>query len=78
MEDQADEEDDEEVMGVPEDLKVGPTDHLHGRGDDKDEGQCNGHTCQSSDGGEHGDGRVLQPQTKALSQMRLSTNTLWQ
>lgn len=76
MEDQADEEDDEEVMGVPEDLKVGPTDHLHGRGDDKDKGQCNGHTSQSSDGGEHGDGWVLQPQTKAPSQTRLGTETL--
>lgn len=53
-------------MGVPEDLKVGSTDHFHGRGDDEDEGQSNSHARQPSNGGEHGDGRVLQSQTKAL------------
>lgn len=66
-------------MGVPEDLKVGPSDHLHGRGDDEDEGQSNSHARQSSDGGEHGDGRVLQPEDqslKAVTQTRLSTDTL--
>lgn len=75
MENQADEEDDEEVMGVPEDLKVGPADHLHGRGDDEDEGQRDGHARQSSNGGEHGDRRVLQSQTRPPSLTRLGTNT---
>ena len=59
VEDQADEEDHEEVVGVPEDLEVGPADHLHGRGDDEDEGQRDGHARQPRDGGEHHDGRVL-------------------
>lgn len=35
---QADEEDDEEVMRVPEHLKVWPADDLRGWSDDEDEG----------------------------------------
>lgn len=73
VEDQADEEDDEEVMGVPEDLKVGSADYLHGRGNDEDEGQCDGHARQSSDGSEHGNCRVLQSQTRPPSLTRLGT-----
>lgn len=38
VEDQSNEEDDKEMVGVPEHLKVGPADDLHGRSDDEDEG----------------------------------------
>lgn len=38
VEDQSNEEDDKEMVGVPEHLKVGPADDLHGRRDDEDEG----------------------------------------
>lgn len=59
MEHEADEEDDEEVVCVPEDLEVGAADDLHGGGDDEDEGQRDGHARQPRDGGEHHDGRAL-------------------
>lgn len=59
MEHQADEEDDKEMVGVPEHLEVRPTDHLHGRRDDEDEGERDRHACQPGDGGEHDDGGVL-------------------
>lgn len=60
MEHQADKEDDEKMMRVPEHLKVGPANDLHGRGDDEDESQGDGHARQPGDGGEHDDGGVLQ------------------
>lgn len=66
MEHQSDEEDDKEVVGVPEHLEVRPSDDLHGWSDDEDEGQRDGHARQSGDGGEHDDGRVLHQNT-ALS-----------
>ena len=59
MEHQANEEDDEEVVGVPEHLKVGPPYDLHGWGDDEDEGQGDSHARQTSDCGEHHNSRVL-------------------
>ena len=59
MQNQANEEDDEEVVGVPEHLKVWPPDDLHGWGDDEDEGQGDSHTRQTSDCGEHHNSRVL-------------------
>lgn len=34
---ESNEEDDEEMVDVPEHFKVGPADDLHGRGDDEDE-----------------------------------------
>lgn len=63
MEHQADEEDDEQMMGVPEHLKVRPADDLHGRSDDEDEGQRDGHARQPGDGGEHDNGRALHQST---------------
>lgn len=65
MEHQADEEDDEEVVDVPEHLEVRPADHLHGRGDDEDESQRDHHPRQPGYGGEHDDGRVLNPKQTA-------------
>lgn len=51
MNDETGEEDDEEVVCVPEDLEVVAPDDLHGGRDDEDE-------CQSDDdAGEAGDGR---------------------
>jgi len=52
MKDEAGEEDDEEVMGVPEHFKVAASDDLHGGGDDEDECQSDDDTCEASDGGE--------------------------
>lgn len=43
VEDESDEEDDEEVMGVPENLEVWPADDLHGWCNDEDEGQGDDH-----------------------------------
>lgn len=63
VEHQADEEDDEEMVCVPEHLEVGPADDLHGGGDDEDERQRDSHARQPGDGGEHYDGRVLQQST---------------
>ena len=59
VEHQADEEDDEQVVRVPEHLEVRPPDHLRGRGDDEDEGERDDHARQPGDGGEHDHGRVL-------------------
>lgn len=52
VEDKSGEEDDEEVVGVPEDFEVAASDHLHGGGDDEDEGQGDDHPCEACDGGE--------------------------
>lgn len=52
MEDEAGEENDEEVVGVPEDLEIAASDHLHGRGDDEDEGQGDDDAREAGDGGE--------------------------
>lgn len=52
MEDEAGEENDEEVVGVPEDLEVAAPDDLHGRRDDEDEGQGDDDARQAGDGGE--------------------------
>ena len=65
MDDQADEEDDEEVVCVPEDLEVGPADDLHGRGDDEDEAERDDDAGNSRQAG-HGEVggvllRVLRP-----------------
>lgn len=59
MKDQPNEEDDEQMVDVPEHLEVGPADDLHGRRDHEDEGQRDGHARQTGDSGEHDDGRVL-------------------
>lgn len=59
MEDEAGEEDDEEVVGVPEDLKIAASDHLHGGGDDEDEGQGDDDAREARDGGEDEVGRDL-------------------
>ena len=52
MEDETSEENDEEVVGVPEDLEVTASDDLHGGGDDEDEGQSDDDACEAGDGGE--------------------------
>lgn len=52
VENQSGEEDDEEVVGVPEDFKVTASDHLHRRGDDEDEGEGDDHPREACDGGE--------------------------
>ena len=52
VKDQAGEENDEEVVGVPEDLEIAASDDLHGRGDDEDEGQGDDDARQAGDGGE--------------------------
>lgn len=52
MEDKPSEEDDEEVVGVPKDFKVAAPDHLHGGGDDEDEGQGDDHPREARNGGE--------------------------
>lgn len=52
MEDETGEENDEEVMRVPEDFKIAASDDLHGGGDDQNEGQSDDDTCQAGDGGE--------------------------
>lgn len=63
MEHESNEEDDEQMVGVPEHLEVRPADHLHGRRDDEDEGQRDGDARQPGDGGEHDDGRILHQNT---------------
>lgn len=60
VEHQADEEDYEEMVGVPEDLKVRPTDHLHGGTDHEDESQRDHDACQPCNGGERDEGGALQ------------------
>lgn len=52
MEDEAGEENDEEVVGVPEDLEIAASDDLHGRRDDEDEGQGDDDAREAGDGGE--------------------------
>lgn len=52
VKDKTSEEDDEEMVGVPEDFKVAASDDLHGGGDDEDEGQSDDDSCETSDGGE--------------------------
>lgn len=52
VKDETGEEDDEEVVRVPEDLKVAAPDDLHGGSDDEDEGQSDDDTGEASDGGE--------------------------
>lgn len=52
MKDEAREEDDEEVMGVPEDFEVAASDDLHGGRDDEDEGQSDDDSREAGDGGE--------------------------
>lgn len=51
--DEAGEEDDEEVVGVPKDLKVAAADDLHGRRDNEDEAQGDDDPRDARDGGEH-------------------------
>jgi len=46
------EEDDEEMVGVPEDFEVAASDDLHGGGDDEDEGQRDDDPRDASDAGE--------------------------
>ena len=55
MEGQTKKEDNEEMMGVPEHLKVGATDELQGGGDHKEQGYCDDVTgdtssCHKTDG----------------------------
>lgn len=52
MEDEAGKENDEEVVGVPEDLEIAASDDLHGRRDDEDEGQGDDDAREAGDGGE--------------------------
>lgn len=59
MEDEAGEENDEEVVGVPEDLEIAASDDLHGRRDDEDEGQGDDDAREAGDGGEGKVGRNL-------------------
>lgn len=65
MKDQPDEKNDKEVVGVPEHLKVWSANHFHWRCDDEDEGECDCHSGQPSNGGEHDDGWVLCKKTQA-------------
>lgn len=52
MEDETGEEDDEEVVRVPEHFKVAASDDLHGGGDDEDERESDDDTGEAGDGGE--------------------------
>lgn len=52
MENESDEEDDEEVVGVPEDFEVAASDHLHRGSDDEDEGKGDDHPREARNGGE--------------------------
>lgn len=65
------EEDDEEMVGVPEDFEIAASDDLHGGGDDEDEGQSDDDPCETSDGGEHEVGwsllRILRPEKKRVT-----------
>lgn len=53
MENKTSEEDDKEMMGVPENLKVAASDNFHGRGDDEDESQSDDHTCEAGNRSEN-------------------------
>lgn len=59
MKHQTNEKDDEQVMGEPEHLEIWPSDDLHGRSDDEDEGEGDDHPCQSCYSGKHHYGWVL-------------------
>lgn len=59
MEDQPSKENDEEMVGVPEDLKVATPNDLHGWGDDEDEGQGDDDPREPSDGSKCYVGRCL-------------------
>lgn len=52
MKDEAGEEDDEEVVSVPEHFKVVASDDLHGGGDNEDERQSDDDAREAGDGGE--------------------------
>lgn len=52
VEDESGEEDDKEVVGVPEDFKVAASDHFHRGGDDDDESEGDDHPSEARDGGE--------------------------
>lgn len=52
MENESGEEDDEEMVGVPEDLEVAASDDLHRGGDDEDEGEGDDHPREARDRGE--------------------------
>lgn len=72
MEDETSEEDDEEVVRVPEHFKVAASDDLHGGGDDEDERESDDDTSEAGDGGEGKVGgnllRILRhKQTRELS-----------
>lgn len=59
MKHQTNEKDDEQVMREPEDLKVGPSDDLHGGGDDENEGEGDHDPRQSCYCREHYYSRIL-------------------
>ena len=69
MDDQACKKYYEEVVCVPEDLKVAASDDLHRGGDDEDEAERDNHPCNPSNGGEHDIGgslRYNQPKNTEL------------
>lgn len=80
VEDEAREEDDEEVVGVPEDLKVAASDDLHGGGDDEDEGQSDDDPREAGDGGEDEVGwnllRVLGHKEGKKTKLKTKQNSL--
>lgn len=59
VKDEASEENDEEVVRVPEDLEIAASDDLHGGRDDEDEGQGDDDAREAGDGGEDKVGRNL-------------------
>lgn len=67
MEHQADEKDDEQMVCVPEHLKIRPADDLHGGSDDEYESQRDDHTCQPGNGGEHDNGWALHQKIHFIS-----------
>lgn len=70
MDDQPNEEHHEEVVRVPEDLKVAAADDLHGGGDDEDECEGDDDPCDPSQGGKHKVGRSLWRETRAKHMYR--------
>ena len=60
MNDEPCEVDDEEVMGVPEDLEVAPADELRGRRAHEDKCQGDDHPCETWNGDERNNQRSLQ------------------
>lgn len=91
VKDEPGEEDDEEVVGVPEDLEVAASDDLHGGGDDEDEGQSDDDPGEAGDGGEDEVGgdllrilrqkrkrrkrEVMMVDTRAVAETRVINNT---